>query len=128
MVSPSPRSPRCCSAVSAPPSRCWRGDGRASGRDWRRAAMPEHGDGLARLLHDVDGPVLPRPEFAEALLHRLLGELTGPPRDIASSPPLSPPRPAMPQPSLRQRNEGGDSKPTRHERRFPTALAVAALA
>jgi hypothetical protein len=38
--------------------------------------MPESGDPFARLLRGVDGPVTPRPEFADALLERLLGELT----------------------------------------------------
>jgi hypothetical protein len=89
--------------------------------------MPERGDDLARLLRDVNGPVPPRPEFAEALLDRLLGELTGNSEDTASSPPPSPARPAMPQPSLRWRNEGRGSKPAFRQGRFPTALATAAL-
>ena len=37
--------------------------------------MSERGDSFARLLGEVDGPVAPRPEFADALLERLLDEL-----------------------------------------------------
>src|SRR5215207_5642231 len=88
--------------------------------------MPEHGDRLARLLHDVDGPVPPRPEFAEALFDRLLGELTGQPEDIASAPP-SRVLPATPLAAERRGIDGWEWAPARRHYRFPTALATAAL-
>lgn len=89
--------------------------------------MPEHGDGLARLLRDVDGPVPPRPEFTEALLDRLLGELTGNPEVTASSPPPSPARPPMPSAAHPRGYDGRGWIPARRLYRFPTALATAAL-
>ena len=110
-----------------PRSRCWHGGGRASGRDLEKPAMPEHGDGLARLLRDVDGPVPPRPEFTEALLDRLLGELTGNPEVTASSPPPSPARPPMPSAAHPRGYDGRGWIPARRLYRFPTALATAAL-
>jgi hypothetical protein len=89
--------------------------------------MPEPGDAFARLLRDVDGPASPRPEFAEALLDRLLVELTGNSEDIASSPPPPPTRPPTPPSSFRRQNDGRRSVPARRARRFPNALATAAL-
>jgi hypothetical protein len=89
--------------------------------------MPEHGDGLARLLRDVDGPVPPRPEFTEALLERLLGELTGNPEVTASTPPPSPARPPMPSSTHPRGYDGRGWIPARRLYRFPTALATAAL-
>jgi hypothetical protein len=89
--------------------------------------MPEHGDGLARLLRDVDGPVPPRPEFAEALLERLLGELTGNPEVTVSPPPPSPARPPMPPKAQPPRYDGRGLGPAGRLYRFPNALATAAL-
>ena len=89
--------------------------------------MPESGDAFARLLRDLDGAVPPRPEFAEALLDRLLDELTGNPEGVTSSPDPTPIQPTTPPAVERQRGSGQESASTRRPRRFPTALATAAL-
>jgi DNA-binding beta-propeller fold protein YncE len=91
-----------------------------------KPAMPEHGDDLARLLRDVDGSVPPRPEFAEALLDRLLGELTGQPADVASAPP-SRVLPATPLAAERRGIDGREWAPARRPGRSFSAFATAAL-
>ena len=61
------------------------------------------GDPIARLLQGIDTPVDPRPEFAEALLQRLLDELGGHDQGQAGDPTVRPvPLPTTRPPALSQ--------------------------
>ena len=89
--------------------------------------MPEPRDAFARLLRDVDGLVPPRPEFAEALLARLLDELAGNPEDTAPSPPLSPTQSPSPPAANPQGGDRLESGSVRRSSRSFNVLATAAL-